>query len=99
MTAYANKAQLLANFLTHKKVTFFVNVECVFRCLFMCMSVFVCMLVCEVMRCKIYPPGTAFALFICKFRYISVNLTQHLGFVCLCALVCVRMPVLQLAVR
>lgn len=55
MTAYANKAQLLANFLTHKKVTFFVNVECVFRCLFMCMSVFMCMLVCKVMRCKIYP--------------------------------------------
>lgn len=32
MTAYANKAQLLAHFFTHKKVSFFfvVNIECVF---------------------------------------------------------------------
>lgn len=45
MTAYANKAQLLAHFFTHKKVTFFVNVECVFLVV-VSVYVYVCMCVC-----------------------------------------------------
>lgn len=58
MTAYANKAQLLAHFFTHKKVSFFfvVNIECVF--FFLVVSVYefvyVHLCVCKlVMRCKI----------------------------------------------